>query len=240
MTLVLVVLLAVAGAAVVTYLSPKVYTASSQVYLSADNTTADDGSQQVVVGNTDLTTYVAVLNGQSPAVIDPLKETLGLTAGEWVTVSGSVGEAAPLLDLTAQASSAELAARAANALGPQLAKIAPQFSPLLQASGRGVVSTAIRPATAPSAPSSPDLQRNLALGAFSGLLLGIGLAFIRHLADTKVRVDADIRAVSTAPILAHLPISRGGSAGVPVMRSDRTACSPRRPVGSGPTCSSST
>jgi capsular exopolysaccharide synthesis family protein len=220
MTVVLVVLLAVGGAAVVTMLAPKVYTASSQVYLSADNSRAQEGAQQVVIGSNDLTTYVAVLNGQSPALIEPFRESLGLKPGEWVSVSGSVGEAAPLLDLTANASSAELAARAANELGPQLAKVAPRFSSLLQATGRGVVSTTVSPATTPSGPSSPNLKRNLMMGAFAGLLLGVGLAFIRHLADTKVRADADIRAVSNAPILAHLPVSRSGSADMPAMRSD--------------------
>src|SRR6476620_7630088 len=76
MTVTIVVLLAIGGAAAVTVLSPKVYTASAQVYLSADTSTAKEGSQQIAVGNSDLLTYLAVLNGQSPYVIQPLHDTL--------------------------------------------------------------------------------------------------------------------------------------------------------------------
>ncbi len=217
MTVALVVLLAIGGAAVVTMLSPKVYTATAQVYLSADNKAGEPGFQQVVLGNNDLATYVELLNSQSPYIIDPLNDALALKPGQWVAVSGQVGESTPLLGLSAAASSPELAARAANALGPQLAEVAPRFSPLLQSSGRGIVATTTRPATAPTAPSSPDLQRNLVLGSFAGLLLGVGLAFVRHLADTKVRVDADVKALTNAPILAHLPITRGSGA---AMRTD--------------------
>ncbi len=217
----LVVLLAIGGAGVITMLTPKVYSASAQVFLSADPTTTKAVGPQVIVGSNDLLNYLAVLNGQSPYVIDPLHKTLGLPRpGEWVSVSGQADEGTLLLTLSAQASSADLAERAANAVGPQLAEVAPRFSPLFQQNGTGIVSNTVRPAAAPSAPSSPNLRRNLVLGAFTGLLLGIGLAFIRHLGDTRVRVDDDVRAVTTAPILAHLPIARGVASGTPAMQSD--------------------
>lgn len=219
-TVALVILLAIGGAALVTMRAPKVYMATSQVYLSADDSPTEPGYQQVAIASNDLNTYVAVLNGQSPYVIDPLLTSLALRPGEWVQVSGAVSEGTPLIDLTASASSADLAARAANALGPQLAKVAPRFSPLLQATKRAVTSNTVRPATAPTQPASPDLTRNLMLGALSGLLLGIGLAFIRHLSDTKVRGEADIRPLTSAPILAQLPLTRGATDAMPAMRSD--------------------
>ena len=64
------------------------------------------------------------------------------------------------------------------------------------------------PATVPSVPTSPNPSRNLTLGAFAGLLVGIGIAFVRHTLDTKVRAEADIRPFSTEPMLGELPIDR--------------------------------
>ena len=86
--------------------------------------------------------------------------------------------------------------------------MAGEFSTLLKSSGQKVVSTPIQPASAPAQPVSPNPTRNLALGLLAGLVLGLGLAFIRHALDTKVRGEEDIRAHSDAPMLASLPLER--------------------------------
>ena len=51
-------------------------------------------------------------------------------------------------------------------------------------------------------------SRNLTLGVLAGLVLGIGIAFVRHSLDTKVRAESDIRAFSSRPMLGELPIDR--------------------------------
>ncbi|EYT48834.1 polysaccharide biosynthesis tyrosine autokinase [Brachybacterium muris] len=89
--------------------------------------------------------------------------------------------------------------------------MAGEFSTLLKSSGQKVVSTPIQPASAPAQPVSPNPTRNLALGLLAGLVLGLGLAFIRHALDTKVRGEEDIRAHSDAPMLAGLPLESRGS-----------------------------
>jgi succinoglycan biosynthesis transport protein ExoP len=43
--------------------------------------------------------------------------------------------------------------------------------------------------------------RNLSVGLVLGLLLGIGIALLRHILDTKVRSEADIRAITDSPVL---------------------------------------
>ncbi len=68
--------------------------------------------------------------------------------------------------------------------------------------------TSITPATAPDAPSSPNVRRNLALGLLAGLVIGMGVAFGRHALDTKVRSEADIKALSDRPLLSAIPMDK--------------------------------
>ena len=201
-------LLVLGAAAAYTLTLVPTYTATTRVYFSA--TGGDQQGQAArgafVVTAADLNTYVEVL--RSPSVLDPLRVTLGLPADAPVNVSASVPPTASVLDITAVDSSAEGAARIANAVGPQLAKVAVKFSPLLASAGQAVEATTITPAVPPGSPTSPDVRRNLALGLLAGLAVGIGVAFGRHALDTKVRTEADVKALSDRPLLSSIPLDK--------------------------------
>ena len=79
---------------------------------------------------------------------------------------------------------------------------------LLRSSGQEIESREVTPAGVPGTPTSPVPSRNLTLGVLAGLVLGIGIAFVRHSLDTKVRAESDIRAFSSRPMLGELPIDR--------------------------------
>ena len=91
-------------------------------------------------------------------------------AGAALNLSASVPPQASVLDITAVDGTAEGAARIANAVGPQLARVAAKFSPLLASAGQTVEATTITPAVAPDAPFSPNVKRNLALGLLAGIV----------------------------------------------------------------------
>lgn len=57
----------------------------------------------------------------------------------------------------------------------------------------------------PTAPSSPRPRRDAALGLFVGLLLGLGIAFLREQLDDKIRGRADAEELSKLPVIAELP-----------------------------------
>lgn len=203
------VVLAVIAAAAYTALSTPVYTAQARVYLSAEGSARSDGPGVYVLTNEDLDTYVSILDTE--AVLDPLRQELDMDADAPVDVTATVPGNTSILDITARSSDAEEAAAVANEVGPQLGNVAGEFSTLLNSSGQKVVSTPIQPASVPSSPTSPDPVRNIGLGLLVGLLLGIGLAFLRHALDTKVRDEADIKALSDAPMLAGLPLEKSES-----------------------------
>ena len=110
--------------------------------------------------------------------------------------------------MTARNADPELAAGIANAVGPALAGAADEFTTLLRDSGTEIEATTVTPATVPGTPTSPIPSRNIGLGAFAGLLVGIGIAFVRHTLDTKVRAEADIRPFSKEPMLGELPFDK--------------------------------
>ena len=71
----------------------------------------------------------------------------------------------------------------------------------------------IEPAGTPGSPSSPSYPLNGALGAFFGLVLGIGLAFFRERLDDRFRGRTDVERALEVPVLATVPrFSRKGGA----------------------------
>ena len=193
-------------AAALTYSQTPLYTAQAKFYLSAEPDATVKDAVSYVVTPQDLNTYVAVLG--SPTVMDPLRQSLGLQPGTPINVSASATGETAILQVTAVDADPQRAAEIANATGVALAGAADQFTTLLRDTDTHIVPKVVTPATAPTVPTSPNPQRNLLLGAFAGLLVGIGIAFVRHTLDTKVREEADIRPFSTEPMLGALPMDK--------------------------------
>ena len=209
-------LLVVAATTAVVLTMTPVYTAHARFFLAAKDTGNDPEKDQgtYVVTTADLNTYVAVLG--SPPVMDPLREKLGLAPGTPIDVTADVSGDTSILNVTARSEDPVLAAEIANAVGPQLAEVAGQFSVLLKTTGQEIAATTISPAEVPTDPTSPDVRRALMLALLAGLCIGVGVAFVRHALDTRVRSDADIAAVSTSPILASLPVETSSGRGLSV------------------------
>lgn len=63
----------------------------------------------------------------------------------------------------------------------------------------------LSPATVPLKPSSPKVLLNMALAAFVGTLLAVGLALVRELLDRRVRSTTDLIDTLGVPVLGVLP-----------------------------------
>ncbi len=208
MTIAASALIVLAATTVATMAITPTYTASARVYFAAQAQVDPETGQRggvYVLTQADLTTYIEVLN--SPTVMGAIREAVGPGAG--FGVSATAAGTSSILDITATSSDPEMAAAVANAAGPELAAVAPEFSALLASAGQSVESTFISEAEVPGSPTSPDVTRNLALGLLFGVVLGIGLAFIRHTLDTRVRGESDLESLSDRPVLASIPFNKG-------------------------------
>lgn len=63
----------------------------------------------------------------------------------------------------------------------------------------------VQPATIPDSPARPDYVRNGALALAVGLVLGVGLAFLRERLDEGLASREDLEAQIGAPVLATIP-----------------------------------
>ncbi len=62
----------------------------------------------------------------------------------------------------------------------------------------------LRPATIPAEPASPNVRLNLVLGGLVGLALGVGLAVLREVLDTRIRSGRDVEVVTDTPIIGGI------------------------------------
>ena len=72
--------------------------------------------------------------------------------------------------------------------------------------------TVLKQATAPIAPSSPNLFKNIGASVAVGLLLGSGLILGREQLDRRLRTSDDIAQLKQ-PLLVSLPVSGHASDG---------------------------
>lgn len=210
-TLLTCILLVLSATLLVTLNTTPVYAASTRVFLSST-------TSGYVVSKDDLGTYVELLG--SPTLLDPLRQELGLPAGTPINITATVSEKAPILSITARASSAQLASDTANAVAPLLAEIGGKYSGLIASAGGKIEATPVVPASTPVSPESPDVPRNVALGLLAGLALGIGLVLLRHFLDTRIRSEADLAALSPKPLLGSLRRIRNAEQSPLVMMTD--------------------
>jgi polysaccharide biosynthesis transport protein len=114
------------------------------------------------------------------------------------------------LDADEDADAVELAA-----LNAQLSAVVAQAAEVGNATGSVAGGGAVlSPAEVPSEPVSPQPIRTGALALVLGLMLGVGLAFLRDHVDDVVRDEADLRrATGGLPILGRIPRWRDPTGG---------------------------
>lgn len=197
----------------ISFLRPAVYSASALGYVSASAQTDEQGNPiSQASGNMDFQyakaqSYLPLF--RTRAVGERVVEELGLSQSP-DAVAGSLQTTldpnAPIITVTAFASTPEEASRIADAAVTATAAEALE----LETGGQGGsnVSVALVPyqtALVPGAPISPDRTLYLAAGAASGLLLALGIAWVRDRNDTRLRTADDLAAITDAPLLGTLP-----------------------------------
>ncbi|MGP9603784.1 polysaccharide biosynthesis tyrosine autokinase [Brachybacterium sp. AOP42-E1-35] len=214
--LLLLVVITVIGAAAgfgFSYTKPEVYSASALGYVSASAQTDEAGNPiQQASGNMQFQyskaqSYLPLFNTR--AVGQTIVDELGLSSNP-DAVAGSLQTQldpnAPIITVSATAGSPEEASAIANAAVEATAAEAHA----LETGGNedaavSVQLTTYQNAVVPGAPVSPDRNRYLAAGAAAGLLIALGVAWLRDRNDSRIRTADDITEALDLPVLGTLP-----------------------------------
>lgn len=194
-----------AGAASAVLIRPT-YTAETQLFVAIQSSGSVSELQQ---GNTfsqaRVQSYVKTV--RTPVVLQPAIDELGLDTtadqlAQRVTASADLNTV--LINISVSDSSAVQSAAAAKAIASSLIAAVDKLEKPEAGGSSPVRLSIVTPAEAPTVPSAPNTKLNIALGFLAGLVGGLGLAFVRTLADTRIRGEVDVRALTDSAILGGI------------------------------------
>jgi receptor protein-tyrosine kinase len=96
----------------------------------------------------------------------------------------------------------------ANALSEEFVTMARELEtprPGAQPDARVVIE---QRASIPTKPVVPKPARNIALGLLSGLVIGVGLAFLRSMLDNTIKDQDDLQVITGASLVGTIPLSK--------------------------------
>ena len=204
------VIVAILGALGASLLTTPLYESSARMFVSisgggsvSETYQGNMGSQQLVASYSELATSEAL----AARVLDVLP--LGITPAQLAAkVKTSSTPDTVLFNLTVTDSSPARARDIANAMASELTT---QVRDLETPEDGGTPSAGVKTfqqADASSAPVSPKTQRNLALGAAVGLLLGIALAVLRDRLDNTIKDRREIESISGKALVGTIPFDK--------------------------------
>lgn len=208
--LILVLLVAGAGAgAAYAFTRTPQYESATQLYVSVRSEGAATGDlvQGTTFARQVVASYVEVVN--TALVLQPVIDELGLDLtttelAEQIKASASLNT----VNLTISVTDAdpERAAAIANATAESLTDAVQTTieRPTTTDGASPVQLTTTQPAEAPVKPASPNIPLLITLGTLIGLALGVGIAVLRTVLDTRVRTLHDIEDLSDAPLLGGI------------------------------------
>ena len=196
--------LVVAG--LLSWTAERTYTSSTQLWVGAAGPTATaDAYEGNLFTQQRINSYPQVLT--SPDLAQQVVEELdlSLTPEELAAkVAVTVLPESIVLDVRVTDGTAAGAQRIAASLGRQFTERVTELETPTGATASTVAVTTIQAPTFDAEPASPDVVGNLWRGAALGLLLGLGLALLRHHTDRTVRGDDDIEAAAGARVVGRL------------------------------------
>lgn len=197
---------ALSAAVLLTLSATPLYRAGTQTFVSVQTgATTSELAQGASFSQQQVSSYTQLVT--SPLVLGPVIDELGL-ATRADALAARIATSSPtktsLIDITVTDESPVMAAAIADAVTAQFAEVVDELEQPVDGGATPVRMTTVRSAAVPTAPSSPDAMLNVSLALLLGLVLGIGLALLRELLDTKVKNESDVSKISTASIVGAI------------------------------------
>lgn len=195
------ILAAAATAGVSYYLITPVYGSSTQILISQEQSETSLLSNQSIEADLQLiNTYSVII--KSPVVLDQVIEQLNLNTSvdelqKEITVIAASGS--QVIDLSVKNENAATAVQIANSTAEIFKN---EVRELMNINNVTILSPAALKAN--PVPVAPNSLLNTAMAAAVGLMLGVGMAFLREYLDTTIKDENDIEILLNVPLLATI------------------------------------
>ena len=202
-----------AAVAAVTFIMPPKYTATAEVFAtyagqSGETQTTNDMSSGANYLNTQIKTYPELV--KTEAVLQPVIKDLGLDMtttdlADVVTATNPTNTF--MVDISAEVGDPQQAADIANSVAKNLADqiSSDLYNNSSSSSGSPIKLTVVQKAQTPTGQSSPNIPLYLAMGLILGIIVGIGVALLKDILNTKVDSTDDVRELTHASSLGTVP-----------------------------------
>lgn len=183
------------------------YSSSSKVFVS---TSSGESVSELAQGNSFTVQRVKTYSdlATTPIVLLPAIASLGLnvTSDQLASrVSVAAALDTTIIEITVTQADPVLAADTANAISESLTNAVAEIEkPAAEGATSPVRLTRVQEAQVPSAPISPNVPLNIVIGALIGIAVGLGLAVLRELLDTRIRNERDVLQITEAPIIGGI------------------------------------
>jgi capsular exopolysaccharide synthesis family protein len=206
--IVVLTLVGVAAAAAASILTTPEYEASTIVFVSVQS---DTNVQDLASGNNftqgQVKSYAEAVS--TPLVLDPVIRRLNLNesaAKLALSVTGTSELDTVNITITATDPSPTRAANIANAVTESFRTTIAQITKPASGHTSPVSASVLQPATVPTDPTSPNTKLDIALGLLVGLAIGVGLAVLIDVLDTRIRGKRDVTLITNAPIIGGIAL----------------------------------
>jgi capsular exopolysaccharide synthesis family protein len=123
-----------------------------------------------------------------------------------------------LIDLSVEDTDPSRAKRLTNGVARAFIDSVPRLQ-----GGSAVRVSLVEPALTPSEPVRPRTRLNIALGLLLGLIIGVGLAFLREALDRSIKTPEELETATGAPVVGTVPSFKASKDPIPVADKPRTA-----------------
>ncbi|MET4611297.1 succinoglycan biosynthesis transport protein ExoP [Rhodococcus sp. PvR044] len=209
------------GAVAATVIPPSRYQASSKIFISvADASTVTDKYNATQAAALRLSSYAEIAGGSE--VAGRAIDQLGIDMSPDELVSATAVEYVPeslVFELTVTDTDRDRVVTLVNAMSDQFSALVGRLESPADGGQppAAMQATVVERPTPPQGRSSPNAQRNLALGLIVGLLLGTLLALVRDATDRTLRTGAEFDEASDLPMVGELRRPRPAGRETPVV-----------------------
>jgi receptor protein-tyrosine kinase len=198
-------LLAVFAAAAYSFAATPIYHSKARLFISTDVSSQENSYAAAIFSQQRVTSYADL--AKSGEVLSEVirKLNLDMTSSELAgKISASVPVNTVIIEIEAKDPSARAAQQIAQAEAEALSSYIGNIETPTGKNVTPVKATITDAAQFDGSAISPRTTLNLAAAAVLGLLLGCALATARDLLDTTIKAPADIEAVVSTPVMAHV------------------------------------